>query len=121
MKKIALLTLLCTASALAAADQKQDFIDRTFLAMDANGDGRVDKSEYTRFQQARFSEQARSIDEAFKELDKDKGGRVSRSEAAVVSDIAKYFDGLDTDQNGFLSLAEMQQAMVAAQTAEAKP
>lgn len=43
----------------------------------------------------------------------------SKEEASVVPEIAKYFAGLDTDGDGFLSLKEMQQAMVAAQTADA--
>ncbi|WP_350259409.1 EF-hand domain-containing protein [Stenotrophomonas riyadhensis] len=87
--------------------------------MDANKDGHVDKAEYARFQQERFSRQADSIDVAFKEMDADKDGKISRKEAAVVPEIAKYFAGLDTDGDGHLSLKEMQQAMVAAQTADA--
>jgi len=43
----------------------------------------------------------------------------SRKEAAVVPEIAKYFAGHDTDGDGYLSLKEMQQAMVAAQAADA--
>ncbi|MNY73658.1 EF hand [compost metagenome] len=52
-------------------------------------------------------------------MDKNKDGKISKEEATVVPEIAKYFTGLDTDGDGYLSLKEMQQAMVAAQTADA--
>lgn len=122
MKKTALLIALCAApliSQAAPADPKQAYIDSTFTAMDTNKDGRVDKAEYTRFQQGRFSKQADSIDAAFSAMDTNKDGRISKEEATLVPEIAKYFAGLDTDDDGYLSLKEMQQAMVAAQTADA--
>ncbi|AWB78911.1 MULTISPECIES: EF-hand domain-containing protein [Stenotrophomonas] len=122
MKKTALLIALCAAplaSQAAPADPKQAYIDSTFTAMDTNKDGRVDKAEYTRFQQGRFSKQADSIDAAFSAMDTNKDGRISKDEATLVPEIAKYFAGLDTDGDGYLSLKEMQQAMVAAQTADA--
>jgi len=122
MKKTALLIALCAAplaSQAAPADPKQAYIDSTFTAMDTNKDGRVDKAEYTRFQQGRFSKQAESIDAAFSAMDTNKDGRISKDEATLVPEIAKYFAGLDTDGDGYLSLKEMQQAMVAAQTADA--
>jgi len=103
----------------ASGDPKQAYIDATFTAMDANNDGRVDKTEYATFQQERFSKQADSIDAAFSAMDRNKDGRISKEEANVVPEIAKYFAGLDTDGDGYLSLKEMQQAMVAAQTADA--
>ncbi|MFL0337565.1 EF-hand domain-containing protein [Stenotrophomonas maltophilia] len=122
MKTTALLIALCVAPLLAdaaPADPKQAYIDSTFAAMDTNKDGRVDKAEYARFQQQRFSKQADSIDAAFTAMDANKDGRISKEEATVVPEIAKYFAGLDTDGDGYLSLKEMQQAMVAAQTADA--
>lgn len=122
MKTTALLIALCVAPLLAdaaPADPKQAYIDSTFATMDTNKDGRVDKAEYARFQQQRFSKQADSIDAAFTAMDANKDGRISKEEATVVPEIAKYFAGLDTDGDGYLSLKEMQQAMVAAQTADA--
>ncbi|TFZ44628.1 EF-hand domain-containing protein [Stenotrophomonas maltophilia] len=122
MTKTTLLIALCTAPLLAQAtpaDPKQAYIDSTFTAMDTNNDGRVDKAEYARFEQGRFSKQADSIDAAFAAMDKNKDGRISKEEATVVPEIAQYFSGLDTDGDGYLSLKEMQQAMVAAQTADA--
>ncbi|RIX83184.1 EF-hand domain-containing protein [Acidovorax cavernicola] len=119
MKKIALLTLFAAVSALAAMpDQKQTYIDKTFASMDTNGDGRVDKTEYTSFQQSRFKNRAQAVDAAFEELDKDKDGKISKAEAIVVPEISRYFDGLDADKDGVLSREEMQRAMIAAQTAE---
>ncbi len=122
MNKTTLLIALCAAPLLghaASSDPKQAYIDSSFASMDSNGDGRIDKAEYAKYQQARFSKQADSIDAAFKEMDKNKDGKISKEEAAVVPEIAKYFAGLDTDGDGYLSLKEMQQAMVAAQTADA--
>ncbi|UZW60255.1 EF-hand domain-containing protein [Lysobacter enzymogenes] len=121
MKNVIVLVALSAVAAVANAapsDPKQAYIDATFSAMDANKDGRVDKSEYAKFQSSRFNQQAESVDAAFKEMDKDGDGKVSKKEAAIVPEIAKYFDGLDSDRDGFLSLKEMQQAMVAAQTAD---
>ncbi|WP_295557510.1 EF-hand domain-containing protein [uncultured Stenotrophomonas sp.] len=122
MNKTLLIIALCTAPLIgraASSDPKLAYIDSSFAVMDSNSDGHIDKSEYARYQQARFSRQADSIDAAFKEMDADKDGKISRKEAAVVPEIAKYFAGLDTDGDGYLSLKEMQQAMVAAQTADA--
>ncbi|MEN5182419.1 EF-hand domain-containing protein [Stenotrophomonas geniculata] len=122
MTRTALLIALCATPLLAGAapaTPKQAYIDSTFTAMDANKDGRVDKAEYTKFQQGRFSKQADSIDAAFTAMDTNKDGRISKEEATVVPEIAKYFAGLDTDGDGYLSLKEMQQAMVAAQTSDA--
>lgn len=121
MNKTLLIIALCATPLIghpASSDPKQAYIDSSFAVMDGNGDGRIDKAEYATFQQARFSKQADSIDAAFKEMDADKDGKISRKEAAVVPEIAKYFAGLDADGDGYLSLKEMQQAMVAAQTAD---
>lgn len=122
MKMTPLLLALALAPAVAhaaPADPKQAYIDSTFATMDTNKDGKVDKDEYSRYQQSRFNQQASSIDAAFKAMDSNGDGKISKAEAAVVPEIARYFDGLDTDKDGFLSLKEMQQAMVAAQTADA--
>ncbi|WP_329891040.1 EF-hand domain-containing protein [Stenotrophomonas sp. SMYL11] len=77
-------------------------------------EGRVREMSAGSFQQA-----GHSIDAAFSAMDRNKDGRISKEEAIVVPEIAKYFAGLDTDGDGYLSLREMQQAMVAAQTADA--
>ena len=103
----------------APADPKQAYIDSTFTAMDSNKDGRVDKAEFSAYQQARFSKQADSIDAAFIAMDRNKDGKISKEEVTVVPEIGKYFTGLDTDGDGYLSLKGMQQAMVGAQTADA--
>lgn len=122
MKTTTVLTALALAAPIAAsaapADPRQAYVDKAFAAMDGNGDGRVDKAEYARFQKARFDRQARSVDSAIGELDKDRDGRISRAESAAVPEIARYFDGLDADKDGFLSRDEMQRAMVAAQAAD---
>lgn len=119
--KITLLALLSAASVAATAappDERQVHIDKAFAALDVNGDGRIDKAEFSRFQQARFDEQAKTVEAAVKELDKDRDGKVSKVEAAEVPDLAKYFDALDTDKDGFLSLEEMKRAMIAVQTVQ---
>jgi Ca2+-binding EF-hand superfamily protein len=116
------LILGASSTAMAApADLRQASIDKTFAAMDTDHDGRIDKAEYAKFQQARFSKQAQTVDAAVTELDKDKDGKISKAEAAAVPELAKYFDGLDTNKDGFLDRTEMQHAMAAAQAAEANP
>jgi len=80
MKRIVVLALLGTVSAIAsAADPKQAFIDSTFSAMDTNADGRIDKAEYSSFQQMRFKNQSRAVAAALKELDTDNDGKVSQT------------------------------------------
>ncbi|WP_329891042.1 EF-hand domain-containing protein [Stenotrophomonas sp. SMYL11] len=54
---------------------------RQLAVMDSNGNGRIGKSESAKYQQARFSSQADSIDAAFKEMDADKDGKISRKDA----------------------------------------
>lgn len=119
---IAALAFAAPAAAVAAAaDLRQAAIDKSFAAMDTNHDGRIDKAEYAKFQQARYSKQAQTVDAAVTELDKDKDGKISKAEAETVPEIARYFDGLDANKDGFLDRTEMQNAMAAAQAAEADP
>ena len=120
--KLFLVTMIAVAAAPAHARTPaapDAPTDRTFAAMDANGDGVVDRAEYGRFQQAKFDRQATAMDIAFGEMDKNKDGLVSRTEAQLVPIIATSFDGLDANGDGNLSLAEMREALVKAQAIEA--
>lgn len=124
MTKTILIALALGMPAVAGAtpaNLPQGAIDQAFAAMDANRDGRIDKAEYASFRQARHSKQAQTIDAAMTELDTDKDGKIGKSEAAISPPLVQYFDALDADKDGFLSRAEMQKALAAAQAADANP
>lgn len=94
-------------------------VDRSFAAIDANKDGKIDRAEYGRFMQDKFDRQAAAMEIAFNEMDTNKDGVVSKSEAASVPVIASAFEGLDWNRDGKLSGTEMRDALVKARAAEA--
>ena len=51
------------------------------------------------------------ISEAFKRLDANGDGLISREEAAPARGVAKHFDQADTNRDGSLSAAEFESAM----------
>jgi hypothetical protein len=51
------------------------------------------------------------IAEAFKRLDANSDGLISREEAALARGVAKHFDQADTNRDGSLSAAEFEAAM----------
>lgn len=46
------------------------------------------------------------VEVVFKELDRNKDRKISRSEATVKGSVSKRFDGIDSDADGFLSRQE---------------
>lgn len=115
-------TLLIAAIAIApmpALAQTQAAIDARFATMDANRDGRIDKTEFSRFEGAKTARQTRELDDAFRVLDKDGDGKMTKAEAAAVPVIASNFDALDFNKDGTLSNAEMRTALAQAQALEA--
>ena len=113
------LTLVFAAHAPLGAQTTDTSVDRSFAAMDADKDGKIDRTEYGRFMQDKFDRQAAAMEIAFNEMDTNKDGVVSKSEAASVPVIASAFDGLDANRDGKLSGAEMLDALVKARAAEA--
>jgi Ca2+-binding EF-hand superfamily protein len=91
-------------------------LDRSFAAMDANKDGKIDRAEYDRYIAAKIDRQNSAFDAGFKALDKNGDGQLSRDEAAASPPIASSFDALDSDRNGSLSLAEMRAALAKSQS-----
>lgn len=53
-----------------------------------------------------------AADAAFKRIDKDGDGKLSRSEAAADRALAERFDAIDTDGDGSISQAEYEQAQM---------
>ena len=54
---------------------------------------------------------AADVKRAFDFMDANQDGKVSRDEAKLFRKVTQYFDGADTDHDGFLSLEEFDKAM----------
>lgn len=54
---------------------------------------------------------AGDLEQAFKFMDANRDGKISREEAAGFRGVAKYFDQADTNHDGFLSPEEFDKAM----------
>ncbi len=119
-------TVLITAFAIAlslpgltqAAGATKADLDRSFGAIDANKDGRIDRAEYDAFMQARQARETADYEAAIQEMDQNKDGKISRQEAAVAPLIASIFDALDANKDGSLSHEEMRQALAKSQAAQ---
>ena len=53
-------------------------------------------------------ERAHKMHERLKAADKDGDGKISRAEAAALPRLAKHFDEIDTNKDGFITKEEMQ-------------
>ena len=53
-------------------------------------------------------ERAYKMHERMKAADKDSDGKISRTEAAELPRLAKHFDEIDTNKDGFITKEEMQ-------------
>ena len=53
------------------------------------------------------SDRAQKMHERLKAADKDGDGKISRAEAAALPRIAKHFDEIDTNKDGFITKEEM--------------
>jgi len=117
-------------------------IAKKFKEADKDGDGKLTRSEYLAVMArqdantvrqkvagkdrdnagAGASGKAKSNDPGFNNLDKDKDGSLSKTEAAANPDLAKKFEEADKDHDGKLTRAEYLSVMVKkdAKTAKAK-
>lgn len=78
-----------------------------FDAIDANRDGQVTGEELRAYHQA---QRAQHRGEMWKKLDANGDGRLSRDEVAGHPRLAKDFDAIDANKDGFLSPEELQAA-----------
>ena len=53
------------------------------------------------------AERAKKMQERLKAADKDGDGKISRTEAAALPRIAKHFDEIDTNKDGFVTTEEL--------------
>jgi Ca2+-binding EF-hand superfamily protein len=89
----------------------QPWLADKFDSVDANKDGRLDKSELDAMRDAHRAEMQARGEERWKAVDTDGNGSVSRAEAeASTSWVAGQFDKLDADKDGQLTRDEMKAA-----------
>ncbi|WP_347260900.1 EF-hand domain-containing protein [Rudaea sp.] len=95
-----------------AAAQKA-YIERSFEKIDTNHDGQIDKQEWQAFITAYLQKQKQDFDASFAAADKNHDGKLSRKEAQEANPLlAKYFDDIDADGDGFITPDEIRAAMV---------
>lgn len=116
----ALAAVLTPAVAMAApADEAiKTYVDTAFAAMDVNGDGKVERSEFDTFMRARLARQAQVFNAAFAELDKNGNQGIDKKEAAANPTLLSHFEKIDANGNGTLDIEELRAAAAAAQAAE---
>ncbi|MCC2978282.1 hypothetical protein LK533_16655 [Sphingomonas sp. PL-96] len=112
-------TLLATAATAQTDARTKAYIDAGFATMDANRDGKVDRSEFDRFMRIRLARQAQQLDSAFAGLDTNQDSGIDPSEAAVLPQLADNFAAVDADNSGKISKGELRAAAAAAQAQEA--
>ncbi len=78
-------------------------LSKNFDLIDADKDGFVSMAEMKEFHKANSTKR----DGAFKSLDKDSDGKISKSEAAGKRKLVYSFDKIDADKDGYLTRDEM--------------
>ena len=91
--------------------KSSEWLAGKFDGVDANKDGRLEKSEFSAYREARHADMKARGDERWKAADTDGNGSLSRDEAQASSSwMGERFDTLDTDKNGALTREEMHAA-----------
>lgn len=112
-----------------AAPRTGETSDSKFREIDANGDGRISRAEYTAYDQQKFSKMdangdgfvsldemaaydggqgEKAVSDWFKKIDADGDGKLSATEHAAGCDM--MFARMDTDGDGFISASEFSAA-----------
>ena len=124
MMKLTTIALLAAVGATAAMAQTpaaispamKALVDRQFAAIDADRNGTISRAEFGRYAAARIARQDGEFDIAFRSLDADGDGKVSKTEARANPPLAQHFGDVDTNNDQSISRAELHAAMVAAQS-----
>ncbi|WP_052675565.1 EF-hand domain-containing protein [Agrobacterium arsenijevicii] len=120
-----LATVLFSASAITVhAEEVADkaLIDKAFEQMDTNNDSSVDRQEFGAYMTDILAKQRAELDDSFKELDINKDGKIDREEAKANVALDGYFDNIDSDGDGFLSMDEIKVAIASvSQRSEQQP
>ena len=75
-----------------------------FDEIDANHDGQITADELRAFHQMHGAKRGGAM---LKKLDADGDGRISRAEAQAAPRLAKNFDAIDADKDGFITMEEL--------------
>ncbi|WP_287496976.1 EF-hand domain-containing protein [Pandoraea sp. CB10b_02] len=94
-----------------AADQNAAlgmYLQRSFDAIDANHDGKIDRNEWAAYQRSQLQARRAAFERYFKAADKDGDGYLSRDEAAASEPfLYQHFDEIDANRDSKLSPAEI--------------
>lgn len=82
---------------------------KRFDVLDANKDGKLERAEMPRFRHRHHGRRGPG-GHPFAHLDTDKDGRISKAEAAASEKLAKRFERMDINKDGFLDRADRQAA-----------
>lgn len=84
-------------------------LQANFDTFDASKDGKLSLQEVAAFVQAQHEEDARRKDEAFRRIDANHDGGISKEEAEKEKDpfLIMNFDAIDADKDGKMSLQEL--------------
>jgi Ca2+-binding EF-hand superfamily protein len=91
--------------------KSHQWLAEKFDTVDANKDGRLDKSEFAAHHEAHHADKKARGEERWKAADTDGNGSLSLAEAQASSSwVGERFDKLDTDKSGSLTREEMHAA-----------
>lgn len=100
--------------ALSAAELKAQkmYIDDAFAKMDGNGDGKIDKAEWTQFMTVFLKTKRVQFGALFDAADTNHDGKLSKDETRQANPmLLQHFAEMDTNHDSFLTPAEIRAAI----------
>jgi hypothetical protein len=91
-----------------ASASAQARVDKMFATLDTNHDGKITQDELRAAAQARRAAMKAKLDARIKAADKNGDSVLSKDEAAALPMLARRFDQLDTNKDGYLSTDEIE-------------